>query len=646
MVAVALIASLLAAPAAADADIDRISGENRFATSVAVSEAAFDDPDVVWVATGQAFPDALAAGAAAATTGAPVLTTPSAALADEVRDELTRLDPDVVRVAGGSGAVSAATVAAIADAVPDADIERFAGDGRYDTAADVLAATFPRGVDTIYLATGREFADALAAVPAAAADNAGLLLTDPDVLLPEVEAALADAAPSELIVVGGTGAISNAVASAAADAAGGADTERIAGEGRFETGALLAERAGPGDQILVASGLDFADALAAGPAAAELGTAVVLTADTLLPEPSFDLVADIAPAAITVIGGTAAISDAVVEALRAAAAGDDPPVDDEPTRVAYSRFTATDGPRDSSVRSIGLDGSGDAVVVAGSTGAAVELRDTASDGAMVIERSNGTPGPGNDASLAILDASGNEVGTWPQGGGCSATAAAFSPDGETLMAACDRNPDSDIVIAPIDRSGADVGPASQVSVLFESFSWRADGAEVAFSAALELGADAVYTRTVSSADLRTVVDNAQSASFSPTGSALAVTRGDEIVLVEGGSETVLTADAVTFGFAPPVWTPDATAVVIGVERGGESSLLHLSRSGDETILHSGPNSLTAAAATSTEVVVEELVTSELGPPQSRLAVASLDGGGLRILTDVPNAVDVGPALLP
>ena len=61
---------------AAHADTERLSGPNRFATSVAVAEEAVAlglSAPRVWFATGHAFPDALAAGPAAAREGAPLL---------------------------------------------------------------------------------------------------------------------------------------------------------------------------------------------------------------------------------------------------------------------------------------------------------------------------------------------------------------------------------------------------------------------------------------------------------------------------------------------------------------------------------------------------------------------------------------------
>lgn len=62
--------------AAGGAEVERLAGATRYATSVAVAERARTeglDAEAVWIATGLAFPDALAAGPAAARAGAPIV---------------------------------------------------------------------------------------------------------------------------------------------------------------------------------------------------------------------------------------------------------------------------------------------------------------------------------------------------------------------------------------------------------------------------------------------------------------------------------------------------------------------------------------------------------------------------------------------
>ena len=87
----------------------RLAGADRYATSVAVSAATFPDgADAVFIATGLAFPDALAAVPAAAAAGGPLLLVPPDELPAVVADEIRRLAPARAVVLGGTGAGSAA----------------------------------------------------------------------------------------------------------------------------------------------------------------------------------------------------------------------------------------------------------------------------------------------------------------------------------------------------------------------------------------------------------------------------------------------------------------------------------------------------------------------------------------------------------
>src|SRR5690606_18289472 len=88
---------------------------------------------------------------------------------------------------------------------------RFAGANRYDTAIRVSKSSYPSGADTVYVAVGLQYADALSAAPAAALNGGPLLLTRRNVLEPEVKAEIQRLSPDLIVVVGGTGAISDDV---------------------------------------------------------------------------------------------------------------------------------------------------------------------------------------------------------------------------------------------------------------------------------------------------------------------------------------------------------------------------------------------------------------------------------------------------
>jgi putative cell wall-binding protein len=141
---------------------------------------------------------------------------------------------------------AAASAAVVPPAGAGPAVERIAGADRYETAAAVSRAAFPDGAPVAFLAAGTAYADALATAPAAAAAGGPVLLTAPDALAAATRSELDRLHPASVVVVGGTSAVSDAVASAA-----GA-TERVAGADRYETAAALARRVHPADGPVVA----------------------------------------------------------------------------------------------------------------------------------------------------------------------------------------------------------------------------------------------------------------------------------------------------------------------------------------------------------------------------------------------------------
>src|SRR6185437_16107472 len=114
--------------------VTRYFGDNRFATAVDVADA-LGDPGTVLLATGTNFPDALAAGPAAAHLGGVVLLTGGSQLPPATAAYLAA-HPGTVYAIGGPAATAAPTATAVF------------GSDRYATAADVAARFFasPSGV--------------------------------------------------------------------------------------------------------------------------------------------------------------------------------------------------------------------------------------------------------------------------------------------------------------------------------------------------------------------------------------------------------------------------------------------------------------------------------------------------------------------
>jgi putative cell wall-binding protein len=97
----------------------RQSGIDRYATAVAISVANHraGTAEVVYIATGNSFPDALAAAPIAGRQRGPVLLVSSTSLPSSVANELKRLSPNRVVIVGGTSAVSDKVVQVILAAI-------------------------------------------------------------------------------------------------------------------------------------------------------------------------------------------------------------------------------------------------------------------------------------------------------------------------------------------------------------------------------------------------------------------------------------------------------------------------------------------------------------------------------------------------
>ncbi|SDH67309.1 choice-of-anchor G family protein [Agrococcus jejuensis] len=266
---------------AAGDPVIRLAGPDRFQTAVEISRDAFPfGADVVYLANGLKFPDALSAAPAAAQQDAPLLLTRQEYLEPSVIQELDRLDPDIVVILGDENSVSA-NVASQVDPYAG-DIVRLGGANRFETSILIAEYAF-NGADSAYIATGLNFPDALTAGAAAGALNAPLLLTYGATPTPGLISSLQDLGVEDLYIAGDANAVATSQ-EAAFQSAGFTIAERYAGANRFDTGVLVAQDsfAGSADRIYVATGLRFPDALAGSAIAGAQGVPVFVTRPTCM----------------------------------------------------------------------------------------------------------------------------------------------------------------------------------------------------------------------------------------------------------------------------------------------------------------------------------------------------------------------------
>ena len=207
-------------------------------------------------------------------------------------------------------------------------LKRLAGSDRYATGAAIIDIFSYYGGDwstTVFLATGKDYPDALCASALAGSYDAPILMVEPNKLPAATAAALKKLHPQYIGVVGGTGAVSDSVVQAACNLTGVPNDEthvhRFAGANRYATGLAIYQDGGlsGGDTCIIATGTNFADALSISPYAYATETPIFL-ADGKTHKLNDETVAALRGEGfekVIIVGGTGVVSDEVVTQLGA-----------------------------------------------------------------------------------------------------------------------------------------------------------------------------------------------------------------------------------------------------------------------------------------------------------------------------------------
>lgn len=261
-------------PEPAERGVGRVSGDTRYDTMASLAgRGNWAVGGSVILASGANYPDALAASSLAGGLDAPILLTDPSVLSDAAKSRLDSLCPSRVFIVGGSAAVSPDVERQVKELLGSGcAVFRVAGQTRYETSL-VAAEINPKGSDTVIVATGGNYADALSVSPYAFASGSPVLLCDSasGIAGAAVES-IRSGGYSKAVIVGGTVAVPASV-EGQLQSAGIRDVTRLSGATRFETSSMIAEfELGSGlgfsmNGVLLATGMNFPDALSAGPLA-------------------------------------------------------------------------------------------------------------------------------------------------------------------------------------------------------------------------------------------------------------------------------------------------------------------------------------------------------------------------------------------
>ena len=315
-------ATYTARPLSEGAKWERLSGTGRYDTMSAIVSAGFKKSTVAVLATGKDYPDALVAASVAGALECPIILTQPAELSQQAATQLENLDVEEVYVIGGESAVSK-TIWTQLEGM-DIVTHRISGSSRLGTSLESMKTIKKLGKfdGTAVIATGYNFADALSigpwcyktATPILLANKAGKLSDA------EVEAAK-ELGVKSIIIVGGTGAVSNEVFSQLNIDEEDSGSARLAGKNRYETSRdiaiwELAERGMTMANVAVSTGAKFPDALAGAALCGHNNSVLILAKD----EKSAGLGLINANSGVETgyaLGGASAVSDSLFAHLQA-----------------------------------------------------------------------------------------------------------------------------------------------------------------------------------------------------------------------------------------------------------------------------------------------------------------------------------------
>ncbi|MHA7139619.1 cell wall-binding repeat-containing protein [Rossellomorea arthrocnemi] len=155
---------------------------------------------------------------------------------------------------------------------------RISGSTRYDTAVEISKEGWYEGSNTVVIAVGKNFPDALAGTTIAKSYNAPILLTETKELNSKTKNEIKRLKAKNAIILGGPSAVSSEVENAINDL--GLETQRLSGSDRYRTAIDVAKHLSKkqtSDKAILATGANFPDSLAIAPFAAENGIPIFLS---------------------------------------------------------------------------------------------------------------------------------------------------------------------------------------------------------------------------------------------------------------------------------------------------------------------------------------------------------------------------------
>lgn len=254
--------------------IERISGKDRFETCINISNTIYNGSRDVVLVNGYEFPDGITGGVLASTLSGPLLLTHKDKLTPSIENEIKRLSPQNIYILGGKASVSENIEKTLKQKY---NTIRLGGSNRYDTAKLVAEKIISINdtTNTIGIANGTNFADALSSTALLSRNEIPLLLTKAETTPDETSSFIKNNPQlNEALIFGGNSSVS---IKQGEDLSKNLNITRYRGENRFKTSYDIAHSSfAYSETVILVSGNEFPDALASAPLATKRFAPILL----------------------------------------------------------------------------------------------------------------------------------------------------------------------------------------------------------------------------------------------------------------------------------------------------------------------------------------------------------------------------------
>jgi len=299
----------------AAAETVRYGGASRYETAVQVSNAGWTTSENVVLVNAYGFADALAGVPFAYLKDAPILLTDANSIPKATMDEITRLGAKNIYILGGTGVVSQNIENDLEN--KQYNVVRLAGTDRFDTGIKIGNEVMKNNTSkTAIVTTAYNYPDALSIGSYAAIQNYPILYTETNVLSTKTKEFIKNNGITKVIIPGGVGAVSEAAANELRSI--GVIVERISGADRYETGLNIVNqfKSSFKNDVILATGSDFPDALAGGVLAAKKQIPILLVDKNYVSDGVKNYIKANGDINMYILGGTGVIPDSVIDLIK------------------------------------------------------------------------------------------------------------------------------------------------------------------------------------------------------------------------------------------------------------------------------------------------------------------------------------------